>query len=64
MNDRQEIIITNNLKDLRKKHELSQEELADKLGISRQSINNYHKGDSMPKDEVLKKLKSLIEKWK
>jgi len=48
MNDRQEIIITNNLKDLRKKHELSQEELADKLGISRQSIIALEHGKYMP----------------
>jgi len=48
MNDKQEIIITNNLKDLRKKHERSQEELADKLGISRQSIIALEHGRYMP----------------
>jgi len=36
------------LKDLRKKRELSQEELADKLGISRQSIIALEQGKSMP----------------
>ncbi|MCX6810173.1 MAG: Hsp20 family protein [Candidatus Berkelbacteria bacterium] len=48
MTERQEIIITNNLKDLRKQHELSQEELADKLGISRQSIIALEHGKYMP----------------
>ncbi|MFA5157832.1 MAG: Hsp20 family protein [Patescibacteria group bacterium] len=48
MTEKQEIIITNNLKDLRKKHELSQEELADKLGISRQSIIALEHGKYMP----------------
>lgn len=48
MTDKQEIIITNKLKDLRKKHELSQEELADKLGISRQSIIALEHGKYMP----------------
>lgn len=48
MTERQEIIITNNLKDLRKKHELSQEELADRLGISRQSIIALEHGKYMP----------------
>jgi HSP20 family protein len=43
-----EIIITNNLKYLRKQHELSQEELADKLGISRQSIIALEHGKYMP----------------
>jgi len=48
MVDKQEITITNRLKDLRKKHELSQEELADKLGISRQSIIALEHGKYMP----------------
>jgi len=48
MTEKQEIIITNNLKDLRKKHELSQEELADKLGVSRQSIIALEHGKYMP----------------
>jgi len=43
-----EIIITNNLREMRKKFELSQEELADKLGISRQSIIALEHGKYMP----------------
>lgn len=47
MND-EDISIINNLRDIRKKHELSQEELANKLGISRQSIISLEQGKSMP----------------
>ena len=36
------------IRDWRKKRELSQEELADKLGISRQSIISLEQGRSMP----------------
>lgn len=38
----------NILKDLRKKKNLSQEELADKLGISRQSVSKWECGESYP----------------
>ena len=40
--------ISNRLRDFRKKNSLSQEELADKLGISRQSIIALEQGKSMP----------------
>jgi len=43
-----EIIIKNKLRVFRKKHDLSQEELADKLGISRQSIIALEHGKYMP----------------
>jgi len=48
MTEKQEIIIKNKLRDLRKKHELSQEELADQLGISRQSVIALEQGKYMP----------------
>ena len=40
--------IKSNLKDLRVQHHLSQEELGEKLGISRQSIIALEQGKSMP----------------
>lgn len=40
--------IENRLKDLRKEHKLSQEELADELGISRQSIIALEQGKYLP----------------
>jgi HSP20 family protein len=44
----EEQIIHNKLRDLRKEHDLSQEELADSLGISRQSIIALEQGKYMP----------------
>jgi len=46
--DEKESQIENRLKDLRKKSHLSQEELADKLGISRQSVIALEQGKYMP----------------
>lgn len=43
-----EISIENRLKDLRKRRKLSQEELAEELGISRQSIIALEQGKYMP----------------
>ncbi|MCL5411012.1 MAG: Hsp20 family protein [Patescibacteria group bacterium] len=43
-----EISIENRLKDLRKKHNLSQEELAEELGISRQSVIALEQGRYLP----------------
>ena len=40
--------IENRLKDLRKKHHLSQEELAEELGISRQSVIALEQGKYLP----------------
>ena len=44
----EEQIIRNKLRDLRKEHDLSQEELAESLGISRQSIIALEQGKYMP----------------
>lgn len=44
----EEFEIENHLKDLRKQHKLSQEELAIELGISRQSIIALEQGKSLP----------------
>lgn len=43
-----DLTIQNRLRDFRRRHELSQEDLADALGISRQSINALEQGRSMP----------------
>lgn len=37
-----------NLKYLRGKYELSQEQLAEKLGVTRQTVAKWEKGDSLP----------------
>lgn len=43
-----------NLVELRKIHELSQEELADKIGVSRQTLSKYETGESLPDIEKCK----------
>lgn len=43
-----EDILKNNLKVLRAKHDLSQEELAGKVGVTRVTINNIENGKWAP----------------
>ena len=42
-----------NIKKIRKDNNLSQEELADKLGVSRQSISKWEQGDAFPEMDKL-----------
>ena len=42
-------------------HDKSQKWLADKLGMSNQSISEYINGRSMPKRKTLRKLKKILE---
>lgn len=41
-------MINENLKSLRKIHQYTQEELAEKLNVSRQSIAKWESGESIP----------------
>ncbi len=43
-----------NLIELRKYHDLSQEELAEKIGVSRQTLSKYETGESLPDIEKSK----------
>ena len=43
-----------NLIELRKYHDLSQEELADMIGVSRQTLSKYETGESLPDIEKCK----------
>ena len=45
-----------NLVELRKIHEMSQEELADKIGVSRQTLSKYETGESLPDIEKCKSI--------
>ena len=46
--------LSDNLKKIRKEHNLSQEALADKLGVSRQSVSKWESGAAYPEmDKVL-----------
>ncbi|MEE5990794.1 MAG: helix-turn-helix domain-containing protein [Lachnospiraceae bacterium] len=43
-----------NLVELRKIHDMSQEELADNIGVSRQTLSKYETGESLPDIEKCK----------
>ena len=50
-----------NLVELRKYHNLSQEELADKIGISRQTLSKYETGESLPDIEKCKAIADVFD---
>lgn len=43
----------NNLLEYRKKHRLSQEELAEKIGVSRQAVSKWERGEASPDTDNL-----------
>lgn len=45
---------SDNLTELRKYHDLSQEELAEMIGVSRQTLSKYETGESIPDIEKCK----------
>ena len=49
-------MFADNLVDLRKYHAMSQEELAEKIGVSRQTLSKYETGESLPDIEKCKAL--------
>ena len=49
-----------NLTELRKYHDLSQEELADQIGVSRQTLSKYETGESLPDIEKCKLLADVF----
>ena len=53
-------MFADNLVELRKYHALSQEELADKIGVSRQTLSKYETGESLPDIEKCKVLADVF----
>ena len=49
-----------NLMELRKAHAMSQEELAEKIGVSRQTLSKYETGESLPDIEKCKALADVF----
>lgn len=49
-----------NLMQLRKMNDLSQEELAEKIGVSRQTLSKYETGESLPDIEKCKVLADVF----
>lgn len=53
-------MFADNLMELRKRHDLSQEELAGKIGVSRQTLSKYETGESLPDIEKCKALADVF----
>ena len=52
--------IGRNIADLRRAHNMTQMELADKMGISFQAVSNWERGNSMPDISKLPELAELF----
>ena len=50
-----------NLVSLRKMHGFSQDELAEKIGVSRQTLSKYETGESLPDIEKCKLLAEVLD---
>ena len=53
-------MFSDNLTELRKLHNMSQEELAEKIGISRQTLSKYETGESLPDIEKCRMLADVF----
>ena len=49
-----------NLVELRKLNNLSQEDISEKIGVSRQTLSKYETGESLPDIERCKQLADLF----
>lgn len=49
------------LKDIRTKHDLSQDEMAQKLFVPRQAVSRWKKSETMPNTETLKTISRLFD---
>lgn len=54
------IQVGNRLKDLRKKHNLTQAEMADKLNLARSTYANYESNKREPSEDVLKDIANIF----
>ena len=56
--------LSNNLKKIRKEHHLSQEQLADELGVSRQAISKWESGTAYPEmEKILQICENCVENF-
>ena len=53
-------MFSENLTELRKLHNMSQEELAEKIGVSRQTLSKYETGESLPDIEKCRLLADVF----
>lgn len=54
-------LISTNLKNLRKRYDYTQEQLAEKLNVSRQVIAKWEKGESLPDIQLCSQLAELFD---
>jgi len=54
-------MLSDNIKNLRKNKGFTQEELANKLNVVRQTVSKWEKGYSVPDAEMLKKIAEILE---
>jgi len=54
-------MIKNNIKQLRAQTNMSQERLAQALGVVRTTVNNWERGYSSPDIAMVKKLKAVLQ---
>ena len=54
-------MLSENIKALRKQKGYSQEQLADKLNVVRQTVSKWEKGQSVPDSEMLVRLAEIFE---
>lgn len=52
--------LSNKIYEMRKAHGLSQEQLAEKLGVSRQSVSKWESGESIPELERLVEISKIF----
>ena len=53
--------ISNNIKTQRLKHHLSQSQLAEKVGVTRQTVSSWERGASYPDIYMLEKISSIFQ---
>ena len=53
--------ISYNIRQQRIQHNLTQTQLADKLGVTRQTVSSWERGNSFPNLEMLERLASVLE---
>lgn len=53
-------VVGERIRKLREKKNMTQTELAEILGVSRQAVNNYETGDAKPGDELRVKLCQIL----
>lgn len=54
-------MLSDNIKTLRKSKGLTQEELANRINVVRQTVSKWEKGYSVPDAEILKKIAEVLE---